>query len=115
MAKNSMPPVEPAGVGAEQPFHPGDQVGSRGFEDEMKMVRQETPTVDLPAGLAAGFAQSIEEPLAIAVVAEDGFAPVAAVQDVVNRAGVLHAEFPGHAAGCPNAGRKSTPYSLMRD
>jgi len=54
--------------------------------------------MDLPAGLDAGFGEGVKEPLAIGVVAENEFATVTAVQDVVNRTGILNAKFAGQAA-----------------
>ena len=42
-------------------------------------------------------AQRLDETLAIRVILEDRLAPVAAIHDVVNRAGILDSEFASHA------------------
>ena len=89
--------VEATGVGAQQPFHAGDEIGLGCLDDEMKMVRHEAAGMDLPTGLDAGFGEGVKEPLAIGVVAENEFTPVDAVQDVVNRTGILNAKFAGQA------------------
>jgi hypothetical protein len=54
--------------------------------------------VELPAGLVAGFGEGIEEAAAVAVVAEDVLAMVAAAPERVNGAGILHAQWAGHDA-----------------
>ena len=54
--------------------------------------------MDLPTGLDAGFGEGVKELLAIGVVAENEFATVTAVQDGVNRTGILNAKFAGQAA-----------------
>jgi len=41
------------------------------------------------------------------VIMENGFAPVAPAHDVVNRSGIFHSEFPGHA------GRLEEPSRLV--
>ena len=48
MAENFVPAVEAAGVGAQKPFHPGDEVGQRRFQNEMKMILHQAIRVDLP-------------------------------------------------------------------
>ena len=68
------------------------------------MVRHEAVSMDLPAGLEAGFAEGVQEPLTIVVIAEDEFAMIAAIQDVVNRAGVLDTKFAGHARNSKRQG-----------
>ena len=50
----------------------------------------------LPLGLGAGLAERLDEPLAIAVVLENGFTAVATIHDMVNRARTLHSKFAGH-------------------
>jgi hypothetical protein len=63
----------------------------------MKMIRHEDVGVNLPAGLAARLTQRLDEALLIRVVFEDGFAPVPAIHDVVNRARILDSQLAGHA------------------
>ena len=50
----------------------------------MKMIAHQTDSMDLPIRLDARFAEGFEEPLPVSVIAEDGFAPVPAIQDVVH-------------------------------
>ena len=89
--------VETTGVGPQQPFHAGHEVGLGGLDDQMKMIRHETIGMDLPTGLAAGLGEGVQKPLTIQVVAENKFATVTAVQDMVNRPGILNAKFACHA------------------
>jgi hypothetical protein len=60
------------------------------------MIGHEAEGMHLPGGFGAGFAEGLEEQLAVAVVLEDGFTAVAAVHDVVKGAGILDAELAGH-------------------
>ena len=91
-----MPAVEAPGVGAQQPLHTEDEIGLGRFGDEMKMIAHETPGMELPAGLVAGFAKGGEEGAPILIVAKDRFAPVAAIHDVVDGSGKLYAQRSWH-------------------
>src|SRR2546425_5311338 len=51
----------------------------------------------LPIGFSAALAQGLQEARPVCVVLENGFAPVPAVHQVVNRPGILHSEFSRHA------------------
>jgi len=92
-------PVEATRVSAQQPFHPGDQIGLRRLEHPMKMIRHEDIGVNLPARLGANLAQRLNEALAIRIIHEDPFAPVTAIHDVINRASLLDSQLAGHARG----------------
>jgi len=63
----------------------------------MKVVFHETIGMNLPIGFRARLGQRGDEQLPIPVIVEDRFPPVAAVQDVINRAGIFHAELACHA------------------
>lgn len=91
-----MPPVEPTGVGAQQPFHARDQIGLGRFDREMKMIGHQAIRMDFPAGLAASLAKGFQPQLAILVILEDGLAAVAAVHHVVKCARIFNSEFAGH-------------------
>ena len=52
--------------------------------------------VNLPARLSASLAQRLNEALAIRIIHEDPFAPVTAIHDVINRAGILDSQLAGH-------------------
>ena len=57
--------------------------------------------MDLPCGLDTRLGQSLEKALPIRVILENGLAPVAAIQDVVDRAWILNSEFASHAPRLP--------------
>jgi hypothetical protein len=48
------------------------------------------------AGRGAGFAYGGHKPLAVGVVIQDRLAPVAAIQHMINRAGMFYPQLPGH-------------------
>ena len=89
-------PVESTSVSAQQPFHPGDQIGLRRLDHDMKMIRHEDIGVNLPARLGANLAQRFDEALAIRIIHEDQFAPVTAIHDVIKRASLLDSQLAGH-------------------
>jgi hypothetical protein len=89
VAKEFVPPVEARRVCAEEPFHPYDQIGLRGFEHEMKMIGHETIGVDLPAGFLAGLAEGKEKALTVEVVLENGFTAVAAIHHMIDGSGIF--------------------------
>ena len=90
MPEEFVPPIEPAGVSPQKPFHAGDQVGLGRLDDEMEMIFHQAPGVNLPAGFAAGFGEGGQKTVAIQVVVENGFAPIPAIHDVVDGAGILN-------------------------
>ncbi len=104
MTEELVTPVEAARVSAEQPLHPGDQVGLRRLDHHMKMIWHEDIGVNLPARLGASLAQRLDEALAIRVIHEDPFAPVSAIHDVVNRARALDSQLTGHVGRVASAG-----------
>jgi hypothetical protein len=53
--------------------------------------------VNLPIGLGTGLGEGFQKAAAVGIVFEDGFAPVAAIDEVVNCAWVFDADFAGHA------------------
>jgi hypothetical protein len=65
----------------------------------MKMIVHETPSMELPAGFLAGFAEGGEEGAAVLIVTKDGLAPVAAIDEVVDGSGKLNAQGSGHRVG----------------
>ena len=64
----------------------------------MKVVGHQAEGMHLPAGFLAGFAQGVEEEQPVLVAPENGFAPVATIEDVIESSGKFDAEFSGHAA-----------------
>ena len=89
MAEELVTSVEATGVSAQQPFHPGDQVGLRRLDHHMKIIRHEDIGVNLLARLSARLSQRVDEALAIRIIHEDPFAPVTAIHDVINRTSIL--------------------------
>ena len=77
-------------------FHPGDQVGLRRLDHDMKMIRHEDIGLNLAARLGASLAQRVDESLAIRIIHEDQFAPVTAIHDVINRASILDSQLASH-------------------
>jgi hypothetical protein len=65
MSEQFVTPVEPASLGAQKPFHPGDQIALRRFHHQMKRVAHQTQGMNLPAGLDARFAQRGDEPFPV--------------------------------------------------
>ncbi len=62
------------------------------------MIRHEDVGMNLPARLGARLGERLDEAAAIRVVLADWFSPVAAIHDVINRAGILDSQLAGHAS-----------------
>ena len=54
---------------------------------EMKMISHQAVGVKLPTCLAAGFGERFQKILAIDIIEENFFTPIASAHQVVNRAG----------------------------
>ena len=54
VAKVLVAAVEARRVGAEKPFHAGNEVGAGRFDDEMEMIAHQAVGVDLPGGFFRG-------------------------------------------------------------
>src|SRR5207249_10661642 len=74
----------------------GNQVRLGRFNHQVEMIWHEAIGMNLPARLAARLAQSLDKPLAVDVVAEDIFAPVPTIYDVVAGPWVLTPKFARH-------------------
>ena len=61
------------------------------------MIAHQTKRMHLPIGLAAGLLKRFQKALTVGIVAEDWFAPVPTVHDVVHGRGVLNPKFARHA------------------
>jgi hypothetical protein len=84
---------------------------ARGFEEEVVVIAHEHEGMHPPAGPSTGFTQRLQEPLPLPVVAEDRFAPVSAIEHMVERSGEFDAGFAGHATGLPQAAAPVHPQS----
>ena len=60
------------------------------------MIRHEDVGVNLPSRLGASLVQCLDEPMPIHIILEDRLAPVAAIHQVVDRAGILDSQFARH-------------------
>jgi hypothetical protein len=60
------------------------------------MIPHQAVGVDWPAGLGAGFGEGLQKATTIRVILKNRLAPVAAIQDVIDRAGIFHSEFARH-------------------
>ena len=93
MPEEFVPPMEPAGVSAQQPFHARDQIGLGRLHHQMKMIRHEDVGMNLPTSLRARFAQRLDQTLPIRVVLEDRFAPVAPIHHMIHCPRILDSQF----------------------
>jgi hypothetical protein len=71
----------------------------------MKVIGHEAVGVNLPAGLFAGLSQGLQKAVAVEVIFEEGFAPVAAIHNVVDSARVLNSQFARHGPALCLKGR----------
>jgi len=65
-------------------------------QKQIPISPHQTEGMDLPIRLDASFAQGFKETLPVGVIAEDRFAPIPAIQDVVNRPFVFNAQRSWH-------------------
>ena len=109
MTAYPMAPVEPHRITSEQPFHPGNEIYSRSFDDQMKMIAHQAIGMHLPAGLRAGLAEYLEETVSVGVVAKDWLSPVASVHEMIKGAFVFDSDLAGHDLTCRKSpsGRQS--------
>jgi hypothetical protein len=96
MSRGTVTVIEAYSVGAEQPFHAGDQIRLRSLDHEMKMIGQQAIGMDPPARLLACLAKSREESPVIVLVRENRFTAIASIDQVVTGSGNLNAQWPRH-------------------
>ena len=101
VAEEFVATIEPRGVGAQEPAHPGHKIAAGRFDHEMKMILQETIGMHLPVRLGTSLGERGEKAFVIEVVAEDGLAMVATIHDVINRAGIFDAQLARHGNPLP--------------
>src|SRR5207237_4725657 len=75
--------VEPHHILGVQPVHPAREVGFRGLDEEVKVIRHQDERADAPSEAADGLSEEFEEHLAVVVVVEDGSPFIAAGGDVM--------------------------------
>ena len=84
MTVKLMPVVEPDGITAQQPAHPGHQIGPGRFHHQVKMVAHQTISMHLPPSLLTGLSQRLQEVLAVHIIQKDVFPPITPTQDMVD-------------------------------
>ncbi len=68
------------------------------IDGRLKMIDHETKGMNQPIGSLASLAERLQKHFSILVVAKDWLAPVAAIHDMINGSGILHAKLSGHLA-----------------
>jgi hypothetical protein len=88
---------QPRSAGAQQPLHSLDQIASRSFQNDMKMVAHQAEGMHLPIGFCAAFTQGSREEFGILFIKKDRFEVIASIHHVVNRSWVLDTQLASHA------------------
>ena len=96
MPKLLVPVIEPDGIGALQPGHPGDQVCVGGFQHQMIVVAHQAIGMHLPAGLLARLGEGFYKIVTVHVIEEDVLAPVTPAHHMVHGAGIFNASLACH-------------------
>ena len=84
------------GVGREEQLHPLGEIGTRRFEDQVKVIGQNDERVKHPAGPIDGTFQAYQEPAAITIVRDDILPTVTPGHDMVDGVGVLNSQSSRH-------------------
>jgi hypothetical protein len=90
--------VETPGINAQQPLHPGDQIGLRGFDHQMKVVAHQTPGMHLPLRFGADLLQGGHEQPPVIVVPKNLSPTVTPIHHMINRAGIFNPQRSRHGA-----------------
>jgi len=109
MAGAGVAAVEPHRVDAVQALHPARELGLRRLDEQVEVVVEQVPGVQLPAGPPRDVDEQLEPRFAVAVVEDDGpLLHAAAGHVVVRRARQLAARDPRHAVDgtAPSAAAK---------
>jgi len=116
MPAKLVPMVEPVGVGAQQPAHPGHQIAPGRLDDQMKVVSHQTIGMNLETGLRTRLAQGLEEIVAIPFIQEDRLALGSPAYDVINRSGIFNAHLARHECILPqpHPPRKPIKWTKLR-
>ena len=68
------------------------EIGVRRFDEQMKMIRHQTPGMDLPPSFLAGFSQRAQKAATVLVIFEDRFTAISTVHHMINRARVFYTQ-----------------------
>src|SRR5207248_836845 len=93
--------VEPDHVLSVQPVHAAGEVGFRGLDEEVKVIRHQDERADAPAETPDGLSEEFEEDFAVVVVVEDGSPLIAAGGDVMECASEVGAKCSCHVPRLP--------------
>jgi hypothetical protein len=96
VARSPMPLGVPVGVSGDEVLHAPRQVGLRCTEEEVEVVGHEHETEQVPTEPPARLLQSLEQPLVVTLVLEDGSPEVVTGHHVMDRAGVFDPQRSGH-------------------
>src|SRR5208282_3369775 len=96
VARSPMPLGVPVGVSGDEVLHAPRQVGLRCTEEEVEVVGHEHETEQVPTEPPDRLLQSLEQPLVVTLVLEDGSPEVATGHHVMDRAGIFDPQRPGH-------------------
>lgn len=91
MPAKLVPNIKALRVNPGKPFHSGYQIGLRGFNDQMKMVAHQAVRMHLPFSLCTSFSERAKKPLPVLVILKNVLALVAAIEHMINCAGILDA------------------------
>src|SRR5271157_3821275 len=96
VARSTMPLGVPVGVSGDEVLHAPRQVGLGRTEEKAEVVGHERETQQVPTEPPDRLLQSLEEPLVITLVLEDGSPEVATGHHVMDRAGIFDPQRSGH-------------------
>ena len=99
--------VEATGVAVLKPAHPLHEIALGRFNHRVIMVVHQHSGVDSPPGALAGLAQRLDKQLAVLVVNDNRFPPIAPGHHVVDRSRILDARLAGHGGALKESARLS--------
>jgi len=97
MPEHFVPAIVTLRVRSLKPFYAGHEVPLRSVHQQMVMVGHEHISMNAPAGFLTRFGQGFEPALPILVVPEEVPPLIAPRHHVIDRAGILNTQRPGHA------------------
>src|SRR5271157_5570827 len=95
VARSPMPLGLPVGVSGNEVLHAPRQVGLRRSQEEVEVVGQEHETEQVPTEPPDRLLQSVEQPLVVRLVLEDGSPEVATGHHVMDRAAIFDPQWSG--------------------
>ena len=91
-----VPPIIPARVSPQKPFHARHKVRIGRLDNQMKVIAHQTDRMDLPIGFVAHLAQRIPEALPILVILKNGIASVSTIHHMIDRPRIFNSDFARH-------------------